>query len=384
MPVAARHQILAIDLLRFACALLVVAFHVGTAFPLAETSSATRLIDPALRLPAMLAPFTWFGWVGVEIFFVISGYVIAVSADGVAMMAFLRRRALRLAPAAWLCASVTALVMLVVFPTPAATIIARWLAALAFYPVAAPIDPSYWTLAVECAFYVLVAACLARDGRNAARMETIALALGAASIAFWIVVRATGWRAEDTLGNVALNLTLLPHGIFFALGIMLSAIRVRGVTPVRVGAVGLLAAAAFHEVGFHALTMIAVPGIVADPRWPVLTFGLAIAVLVVAPSLQRPLATLGAGRLMTVGLMTYPLYLIHQNVAAALIVLLVRAGMTAWWAMALSVAIVVGLAWAITQTAEPAVRGWLAARWRVSGSRGPAPDSLPIASPPAG
>ena len=42
------------------------------------------------------APFTWFGWVGVEIFFVISGFVIANSATQSSPGAFRLGRVLRL------------------------------------------------------------------------------------------------------------------------------------------------------------------------------------------------------------------------------------------------------------------------------------------------
>src|SRR5712675_1260110 len=66
------------------------------------------------------APYTWFGWVGVEIFFVISGFVIANSASKSSATEFLVGRALRLYPAVWVCATATLLV-LVLFgsgPTP--------------------------------------------------------------------------------------------------------------------------------------------------------------------------------------------------------------------------------------------------------------------------
>src|SRR6201987_2791882 len=60
------------------------------------------------------APFTWFGWVGVEIFFVISGFVIANSASKSSPTEFLLGRALRLYPAVWVCATAT-LIVLVLF-----------------------------------------------------------------------------------------------------------------------------------------------------------------------------------------------------------------------------------------------------------------------------
>jgi hypothetical protein len=57
------------------------------------------------------APFTWFGWVGVETFFVISGFVIANSAIKSSVIEFLFGRALRLYPAVWVCSTLTFVVL---------------------------------------------------------------------------------------------------------------------------------------------------------------------------------------------------------------------------------------------------------------------------------
>src|SRR5258706_15154943 len=57
------------------------------------------------------APFTWFGWGGVEIFFVISGFVIANSASRSSPTEFLLGRALRLYPAVWVCATAHAMLL---------------------------------------------------------------------------------------------------------------------------------------------------------------------------------------------------------------------------------------------------------------------------------
>lgn len=48
----------------------------------------------------------WWGLVGVEIFFLLSGTVIANSAEGSTFRAFLVNRLLRLYPAAWACAAI--------------------------------------------------------------------------------------------------------------------------------------------------------------------------------------------------------------------------------------------------------------------------------------
>ena len=94
-----------LDPLRFGAAVGVAVFHqmfwswawVSIGVPGFERTVAADVIYPSA------ASFTWFGWVGVEIFFVISGFVIANSASKSSPTEFLLGRALRLYPAVWVC-----------------------------------------------------------------------------------------------------------------------------------------------------------------------------------------------------------------------------------------------------------------------------------------
>src|SRR3978361_2127102 len=85
-----------LDPLRFGTALGVAVFHqmfwswawVSIGVPGFERYVAADVLYPSA------APFTWFGWVGVEIFFVISGFDIPNSARKCAPAAFCLVRAL--------------------------------------------------------------------------------------------------------------------------------------------------------------------------------------------------------------------------------------------------------------------------------------------------
>ncbi len=77
-----------LDIVRFLAAAMVVLFHYTW-----KNQQAGPAFDS--------------GWVGVEIFFVISGFVIASSANNVTAIAFIRRRFSRLYPAAICCAIIS-------------------------------------------------------------------------------------------------------------------------------------------------------------------------------------------------------------------------------------------------------------------------------------
>lgn len=80
--------------------------------------------------------------------------------------------------------------------------------------------------------------------------------------------------------------------------------------------------------------------------------------------------------------MTYPLYLLNQNIGAAIIVLLRHAGVPGWAAMLAAALTVLAMAYGVAVAIEPTARRWLAAI--LSSRRGPVRDIPPSASPRAG
>src|SRR5579872_7260423 len=98
-----RH-IIGLDFVRFVSAAMVMVFHLAF-WSWAAPFGTIRRLMPNLPTFPELTPLSWVGWVGVEIFFVLSGFLFAYSAEGSSSFAFFRSRFLRLMPAVWICAS---------------------------------------------------------------------------------------------------------------------------------------------------------------------------------------------------------------------------------------------------------------------------------------
>jgi exopolysaccharide production protein ExoZ len=213
--VVKRSYYFGIDIVRFACALAVAAFHIGFSCWASPTSGGAKLLQHSYTLPD-LAGLLWPGWVGVEIFFVISGFVISGSAEKANAVSFVKGRMLRLYPAAWICATITMVVLLINHHARAKA----YLSSLLLFPGGPWIDGQYWTLGVEIIFYALVFLLMVFGRKNliyalaavigvASTLTTVAIFLGADQLTF---LSRGVWR-----------LTLLNYGADFALGIMIHA-----------------------------------------------------------------------------------------------------------------------------------------------------------------
>ncbi|MEV7179070.1 acyltransferase [Kitasatospora sp. NPDC093679] len=117
-------------------------------------------------LPSKLMPLGHlvgaYSWLGVELFFLISGFVICMSCWGRSLGDFVTSRVVRLFPAYWVCVLLTAAALMVVpkiwgdnthRPTPSRILTNL---SMANMPLGVDnIDPVYWTLWAELRFYIL-------------------------------------------------------------------------------------------------------------------------------------------------------------------------------------------------------------------------------------
>ena len=372
--------IIAIDLLRFACALLVLAYHFGTIF--AHGASPHLAGAPEIAtLPVAWRQASWFGWIGVDLFFVISGCVIAGSAEGARTGDFLWRRARRLLPGAVACATVT-FCLLAAIGLPLSPLAIEWMRSVLFVPVGPWIDPSYWTLGIELAFYLLVAALLLVPG-GSTRLEWLGWCLAIFSLAFWITLLGQVLPASLGIARVP-QLLLLTHGSCFALGIFARAVLSRGGSSLRTAGIVLALAGTALEIAAKSVGEANAFGIAAGLWLPGAIFIAGLAVVFGANRLQSLLERLPSGWTAAAGLATYPLYLLHQDAGGAAFVLLQRAGVAPIPAIMLVVVLLLAASFAIALWVEPLFRRAMTAAARISRFRGPAPDTRRSASLPTG
>jgi len=334
-----------VDILRFLAAVMVMFYHYGFwvwAYPDGISARATGGIPPH---PEMA--FVGSGWVGVEVFFVISGFVIAFSAERSTPLRFFEARVKRLAPAVWVCAPITAVVLLYLglsWPTDA---VIRLLRTGLFVPFDPWVDSVYWTLGIEIAFYAIVWTLLWLGRFDL--METVAIVIGLASTLFWCLYYPLD--LSDFAETRWLQLVLLHHGCFFALGVLLWLMRFKAVTSARLGFAALFLAGGvlqiMSSVDVHAIKVEA-----AMPyATPIVIFLAAIALM--AWSLRLDLSWSGWRR---IGLMTYPLYLLHDVVGAAMIGAMMRAGVPYLLSIAVAGATMIAASWLVAIEAEPRIR----------------------------
>lgn len=279
-----RERIAELDLLRFTAAAGVVLFH-ATEWP----SQATALTHAST-----------FGFMGVPLFFMISGFVILMTAQDRGGIEFINSRIARLYPSFWICVLLSALALtFLAHDPPSPAVIAANLTMQPRMLFHQPyLDPVYWTLVVEMKFYAL--AWLVIVTKQMKRVELL-LTLWLAVSAFATFVTVPHW----------VDAVLIPTwASLFTAGCYLYLIRSRGATKRRLITFAVSVALSMYwslqyQSGYTHSTAL-------TTQVTVLTIVLICSALFLLVALRK--WTLPHSRLwLWLGCLTYPLYLTHAT-----------------------------------------------------------------------
>ncbi|NJC64036.1 acyltransferase [Planosporangium flavigriseum] len=290
-----------LDGLRLVAALTVVFYH--------YIGQGTRAWgQPTPHLFPTTHPVVSYGWTGVQLFFIISGFVICMSAWGRSLGDFVISRVVRLYPAYVACVVITTAVITalpLIDGPPTHTQFLINLTMLQEPLGVGHIDAVYWTLWAELRFYLLFSLVVWR-GVTYRRVVTFCV-LG--------TVAAAAARNTD---NEALRMAIQPENLSFFLG---------GVTVYLMYRFGQNAALWSLLTACYLLGQLRLSDKLGDmtevtgahgSAWVVSVLLLAFYLLVMAIAFGR---SSGAdwGWLTTAGALTYPLYLLHEVIGWTLI-----------------------------------------------------------------
>ncbi|MBC6470770.1 acyltransferase family protein [Actinomadura alba] len=353
-----------LDLLRFAAALAVLLFHFtgfggGGAWP-----------DPSRDIFPLLGEVTRYGYLGVDLFFVISGFVILMSVWGRTAGEFGVSRIVRLMPAYWAAVLLGLVIYLATglgkgkpgLVLPNLTMLQGGLGT-------GNVDAVFWTLWVELHFYVLIA-LLAAVGLTYRRCIMFMTA--------WLFL---GLYADEGESKLLQVLVIPTWNAYFVAGMALFLIYRFGSTLLLWGFVGVSWLMALHWGAWRAGNVFT--GVTDGAVAAVITGIFAIMALVAI----RKLSWLSWRGLTVLGALTYPLYLTHSQIALPVLDW-IYPGMNRWAALAVVMAASLLLAYVIHRLVERPAAAWLRDRLRAALARAreidfpkPVPAPRPAAEP---
>ncbi|MEV7804812.1 acyltransferase [Microbispora sp. NPDC088329] len=348
---AGGRRLVELDVLRFVAAFAVMAFHFMAASRSLWDEYPTTLFEPVARL-------TTLGILGVELFFLISGFVILMSVWGHTVGEFAVSRVSRLYPAYWFAVLVIFIMYrfsgVVGFDPKLSD--GEYLLNLTMFQGAFGVGHAggvFWSLWVELRFYVLLALF---------SLVGITLRRCLVFLAAW---SGLALLAEFTQNETLVFVFMPRQAPYFIAGMAFFLIHRFGARSgsfvpwlLIAAGYGMSLYAALDRVG-ERVRLIGIKHYPAPPEAVVVAITV-IYLLMAAVALGR-LRWVRWRRLVTLGALTYPLYLLHQTVSAVLIPAY-RDVVDPWLLTAITMAVAIGLAYLIYRMVDKPGQRWLRAR----------------------
>ncbi|MFD0272435.1 acyltransferase family protein [Kitasatospora sp. NPDC127111] len=340
-----RPRLYALDGMRLFAALSVLSFH-WTAY--VGISGVWQGVTPKEVLP-LVNRMAAYGWLGVELFFVISGFVICMSCWGKRPGEFFVSRVVRLYPGYWAGIALTSLVVLNLKQFArsgagdglnASTILGN-LTMLQTPLGMRHVDGVYWTLWVEMRFYLLFAIVVA-TGLTYRKVV--------AFCGIWTILAVLAPQAQIPLLS---TLAMPNESPFFIAGVGMFLMYRFGQNLLLWGIVGFSWILALTRLGSIQEIYVNVLG--HPLSWNVMAAAVTAAFALVLGAALGLFDWVQWKWLTIAGALTYPLYLIHQEIGWTLIHYLLTKDFGVKAALATTLAVVLVAAWLIHRLVEKPV-----------------------------
>ncbi|MFE6362135.1 acyltransferase family protein [Streptomyces sp. NPDC057806] len=330
----------ALDGLRLIAALMVAAYHYGGRG--GEVTAAWGS-SPTVQFPTLHEYFAY-GCLGVQIFFVISGFVICMSGWGRPLKSFFASRAARLLPAYW--AAVLLVTAVFALPVVAYQAVSPSDALVNLTMLQQPLGVDRvlgvcWTLWAEVRFYALFALCVVLPG--ATRQRVIMFCAG------WTLAAVIAEAANEPL----LDLVLMPeYAPFFIGGVGLYLVHRDRRDAYGWGIVGVSWLIGQHYA-VQNLWRAPSPDAFANRT----SFGIVLVVtvgFVAVAAIALGWLNRADWRWLTVaGALTYPFYLVHEHLGWVVIKTLHQdLYLSSWASFAVTIGSMLLLAWLLNRYVE--------------------------------
>ncbi|MEV5613495.1 acyltransferase [Streptomyces sp. NPDC052225] len=330
----------ALDGLRLIAALMVAAYHYG-----GRDGDVTKAwgSSPKTQFPTLHEWFAY-GPLGVQIFFVISGFVICMSGWGRPLRSFFASRVARLMPAYW--AAVVLVTAVFALPAVAYHAVSPSDALVNLTMLQQPVGADRvlgvcWTLWAELRFYALFALCVVLPGANRRRVVLFC--------AVWTMAAVIA----DASGEPFLDLVLMPeYAPFFIGGIGLYLVHRNRRDVLAWGTVA---------VGWALGQHYAVAGMWHAPNPAFFSYRSSFGIVLVVTLGFVAVAAIACGLLhrvnwrwlTTAGALTYPFYLVHEHLGwVAIGFLHRRMGLPSSVTFTATLGLMLLLAWALNRYVE--------------------------------
>lgn len=331
-----------IDLLRFVAVLSVVFFHY---FFFGHVVG-----DVPIEPNPLLGQVAKYGYLGVELFFIISGFVIMMTAAEGSLPRFIISRIVRLYPAFWACCTITFLVILAIGAPRHAASFAQYavnMTMLGEFLKVPLVDGVYWSLTVELKFYALVALILA-FGKIHKMQEFLVL---------WLVVSVI-------LANFPikqLNFILIAdYSSYFIAGAAFFLVWSKGISLARIGLIcASWGMSAYQSIGRKASFEVS-HGVNLNSY--VIVSIITVLYLVMLLVAMKRTGALGNRKWLLFGALTYPIYLLHERIGFMIFDFIhpLTSSRFVLWAVAAGI---IGLSYVVHVSVEkkfsPILRNWL-------------------------